>query len=89
MEQNLTDLSGVPGPDLTEAEGACGAVDLAASRRQLLSDGAALDAARLRQAWLELHEAWLVAKAVEIGITDTSGFAIVGVGGLGLSLIHI
>ena len=42
-----------------------------------------LDAAELRQAWLDLHESWLVAKAAEIGITDDSGFAIVGVGGLG------
>ena len=56
---------------------------MAASRRQLLSDGAELDAARLRQAWLELHESWLIAKAAEIGVLDASGFAIVGVGGLG------
>ncbi|BCI89773.1 hypothetical protein NIIDMKKI_49790 [Mycobacterium kansasii] len=39
--------------------------------------------AELRQAWLDLHESWLTAKAAEIGITDDSGFAIVGVGGLG------
>ena len=32
---------------------------------------------------LELHESWLTAKAAEIGITETSGFAIVGIGGLG------
>jgi [protein-PII] uridylyltransferase len=32
---------------------------------------------------LELHESWLTAKAAEIGITDTSGFAIIGIGGLG------
>jgi [protein-PII] uridylyltransferase len=56
---------------------------LAASRRQLLSDGVELDAAQMRQAWLELHESWLIAKAAEIGITDGSGFAIIGVGGLG------
>ena len=42
-----------------------------------------MEAAELRQAWLDLHESWLTAKAVEIGITDTSGFAIVGIGGLG------
>ena len=56
---------------------------MAASRRQLLSRGRELDAAELRQAWLDLHESWLTAKAAEIGITDGSGFAIVGVGGLG------
>ena len=32
---------------------------------------------------LDLHESWLVAKAAEIGITDSSGFALVGIGGLG------
>ncbi|MEE6176499.1 [protein-PII] uridylyltransferase [Mycobacterium sp. 050134] len=62
---------------------ACGAADLAASRRKLLSEGAELDAAALRQAWLELHESWLAAKAAELGITADSGFAIVGIGGLG------
>jgi [protein-PII] uridylyltransferase len=56
---------------------------LVASRRQLLSDGEALSAAELRHAWQDLHEAWLIAKAAEIGITDTGGFAIVGIGGLG------
>ena len=56
---------------------------MAALRRRLLSDGRELDAAGLRQAWLDLHESWLSAKAAEIGITDDSGFAIVGVGGLG------
>lgn len=61
----------------------CAASDLAASRRQLLSDGLGLTRAGLRQAWLDLHESWLTAKAAEIGITDDSGFAIVGIGGLG------
>ncbi|OBH97504.1 [protein-PII] uridylyltransferase [Mycobacterium sp. E2733] len=56
---------------------------MAAARRQLLSEGGHLGAAELRKAWLELHESWLVAKAGEIGITDGSGFAIAGVGGLG------
>jgi [protein-PII] uridylyltransferase len=68
---------------LAGAESTCGAVDLAASRRQLLSEGSKLHAAELRHAWLDLHEAWLMAKAIEIGITDDSGFAIVGIGGLG------
>ena len=62
---------------------ACGATDLAALRRLLLSDADGLDAAGLRQAWLELHESWLAAKAAEIGVADDSGFAIVGIGGLG------
>ncbi|SOJ54361.1 Bifunctional uridylyltransferase/uridylyl-removing enzyme [Mycobacterium simulans] len=39
--------------------------------------------AELRQATLDLHESWLTAKAAEIGITEDSGFALVGVGGLG------
>ncbi|WP_082953462.1 [protein-PII] uridylyltransferase [Mycobacterium sp. E3251] len=73
-------------PDRSSEAGtgsAGGAADLAASRRQLLSEGSHLGAAELRKAWLELHESWLVAKADEIGIADDSGFAIVGVGGLG------
>ncbi|MDD4866897.1 MAG: [protein-PII] uridylyltransferase, partial [Mycobacterium sp.] len=56
---------------------------MVASRRELLSGGSGLDAAGLRQAWLDMHESWLAAKAAEIGITDDSGLAIVGVGGLG------
>ncbi|ORV47620.1 protein-PII uridylyltransferase [Mycobacterium europaeum] len=56
---------------------------MAAARRRLLSEGSHLGAAELRKAWLELHESWLAAKAGEIGIADGSGFAIVGVGGLG------
>ncbi|WP_082955156.1 [protein-PII] uridylyltransferase [Mycobacterium mantenii] len=68
---------------LAGTESACGAVDLAASRRQLLSEGSKLHAAELRHAWLDLHESWLMAKAAEIGIADDSGFAIVGIGGLG------
>jgi [protein-PII] uridylyltransferase len=86
MTQDLTDPSGAAasgGSEPREAESACGISDLAVSRRQLLSDGAELDAAKLRQAWLELHESWLTAKAAEIGVLDASGFAIVGVGGLG------
>ncbi len=42
-----------------------------------------MGAAELRHAWQDLHESWLTAKADEIGITDGSGFAIVGIGGLG------
>ena len=68
--------------ETTETGSACGASDLAASRRQLLSDGKKLSAAELRHEWLDLHETWLTAKATEIGITDGSGFAVVGIGGL-------
>ncbi|MEK1241396.1 [protein-PII] uridylyltransferase, partial [Mycobacterium ulcerans] len=60
------------------------ASDLAAGRRQLLSDDHRdMDPAELRQAWLDLHESWLIVKAAQIGIADDSGYAIVGVGGLG------
>ncbi|MBS2079766.1 [protein-PII] uridylyltransferase, partial [Mycobacterium tuberculosis] len=48
-----------------------------------MSEGSKLHAAELRHAWLDLHESWLMAKAAEIGIDDDSGFAIVGIGGLG------
>jgi [protein-PII] uridylyltransferase len=77
------DPPGPSGASVPETESACGASDLAASRRQLLSEGRQLDAAALRKAWLDLHESWLTAKAAEIGITEDSGFALVGVGGLG------
>ena len=60
------------------------ATDLAAASEQLLSGGSRhLDSAALRDALLDLHEFWLTTKATEIGITDTSGFAIVATGGLG------
>ena len=58
--------------------------DLATAAGQLLSGGARqLDSAALRHALLDLHEFWLTTKATEIGITATSGFAIVATGGLG------
>ena len=81
MTPNRPDPSGAS--KVTETGSACGASDLVASRRRLLSDGGGLSAAELRHAWQDLHESWLTAKAAEIGITDTSGFAIVGIGGLG------
>ena len=60
------------------------ATDLAAASQQLLAGGSRqLDAAALRDALLDLHEFWLTTKATEIGITATSGFAIVATGGLG------
>ena len=80
MNRNPPDPSGSSGPG---TESACAASDLAAARRNLLSDGIGLHAAELRHAWQDLHESWLIAKAAEMGITDSSGFAIVGVGGLG------
>src|SRR6201993_2037407 len=83
MKPNRPDSSGAATPDVTETESACGASDLVAARRNLLSDGFNLHAAELRHAWLDLHESWLTAKAAEIGITETSGFAIVGIGGMG------
>jgi [protein-PII] uridylyltransferase len=84
MKPHPPDPSGTSGSlEKTGTGSASGASDLAASRRQLLSEAVELDAAGLRQAWLELHEAWLTARAAEIGITDDSGFAIVGIGGLG------
>jgi len=42
-----------------------------------------LDSATLRTALVDLYEFWLATKATEIGITETSGFAIVATGGLG------
>ncbi|ORB32510.1 [protein-PII] uridylyltransferase [Mycolicibacterium parafortuitum] len=60
------------------------ATDLVAAAEQLLSgSGRQLDSAALRDALLDLHDFWLTTKAAEIGITATSGFAIVATGGLG------
>ena len=60
------------------------ASDLVAANEQLLSAAPRqLDAATLRDALLDLDEFWLNTKAAEIGITATSGFAIVATGGLG------
>ncbi|TGD88056.1 [protein-PII] uridylyltransferase [Mycolicibacterium sp. CH28] len=60
------------------------AKDLAAASKQLLEGGQRqLDSAALRDALLDLNEFWLTTKATEIGITATSGFAIVATGGLG------
>lgn len=70
-------------PDPSWTEKACRPEDLVAARRSLAAEGGELGPAGLRRAWLDLHESWLAAKAAEIGITGDSGFAIVGVGGLG------
>ncbi len=81
MKPNQPDPSGAS--EKTGTGSACGASDLAASRRRLLSNGSQLDAAGLRRVWLDMYESWLVARAAEIGIAESSGFAIVGIGGLG------
>ena len=70
-------------PKSPAKSGLSAATDLTAACEQLLSGSHQLDSAALRDALLELHEFWLSAKAAEIGITDTSGFAIVATGGLG------
>lgn len=58
--------------------------DLAKAVQQLLTGGTRqLDSPALRDALLDLHEFWLTTKASELGITSTSGFAIVATGGLG------
>lgn len=60
------------------------ATDLVAAAEQLLAGSARqLDSAALREALLDLHDFWLSTKATEIGITPTSGFAIVATGSLG------
>jgi [protein-PII] uridylyltransferase len=60
------------------------ASDLPAAREALLARGPGeLDSAALREAWGDLHESWLIAKATEIGITAGSGFSIVATGSLG------
>src|SRR4029077_19268597 len=76
------------GPQLARGASAAGlsrpATDLAAASEKLLAGGARqLDSAALRDALLDLHDFWLTKKATEIGITATSGFAIVATGGLG------
>ena len=58
--------------------------DLSAAVQQLLTGSMRqLDSAALRNALRDLYEFWLTTKATEIGITATSGFAIVATGGLG------
>jgi [protein-PII] uridylyltransferase len=60
------------------------ATDLAKAAKQLLDGGSKqLDSTALRDALLDLNEFWLTTKAAEIGVTPTSGFAIVATGGLG------
>ncbi|OBI42284.1 [protein-PII] uridylyltransferase [Mycobacterium kyorinense] len=76
-----------PGPgerQLARSESPGAATDLVAARTELLAAAPdQLDSRALRQAWGELHESWLAAKATEIGITGGSGFAVVATGSLG------
>jgi [protein-PII] uridylyltransferase len=76
-----------PDPSSSEAASVGSAdpvTDLPAARESLLARGAGeLDSAALRQAWGDLHESWLTAKATQIGITAGSGFSIVATGSLG------
>ena len=85
MTQQIPDPAAEAAGALASAAGSPRpAKDLVAAAKQLLAGGSPhLDSAAVRDAILELHEFWLTTKATEIGITDTSGFAIVATGGLG------
>lgn len=83
-EQKRDSAPGAPRWVAPAADSSRPATDLAAACEQLLADnGRQLDSAALRLALQDLHEFWLTTKAAEIGITPTSGFAIVATGGLG------
>ena len=82
-EHKPDSAAGVPTSGVPAAVSSKAATDLTAACAQLLSGSHHLDAAALRDAWVDLHEFWLSTKATEIGITETSGFAIVATGGLG------
>ena len=73
-----------PKPEAAAGSSADSSSDLPAARESLLARGASeLDSAALREAWGELHESWLTAKATQIGIVAGSGFSIVATGSLG------
>ncbi|BBY29288.1 [protein-PII] uridylyltransferase [Mycolicibacterium sediminis] len=83
-KQTPEPAAGAPRWEAPAAGSSRPAHDLAKAADQLLNGGAhRLDSAALRDALLDLHEFWLSTKATEIGITPTSGFAIVATGGLG------
>ena len=83
-EQRSDSAAGAPRWKPPAAGSSRPATDLSAAAAQLLAGGSRqLDSAALRDALLDLHEFWLTTKAAEIGITPTSGFAIVATGGLG------
>lgn len=82
-EQKSQSAAGAPRWERPAAVSSRPATDLVAAAEQLLSGGRQLDSAALRDALLDLYDFWLTTKAAEIGITATSGFAIVATGGLG------
>ncbi|MDN4520634.1 [protein-PII] uridylyltransferase [Mycolicibacterium austroafricanum] len=82
-EQKSQPAAGAPRWERPAAGSLRPATDLVAAADQLLSGSRQLDAAALRDALLDLYDFWLTTKASEIGITATSGFAIVATGGLG------
>jgi [protein-PII] uridylyltransferase len=84
MKQREPDSPDPIWPEAATGTSAGAANDLPAAREALLARGLGeLDSAALREAWGELHESWLIAKATEIGITAGSGFSIVATGSLG------
>jgi [protein-PII] uridylyltransferase len=84
MKQREPDSPDPIWPEDAAGTTAGAASDLPAAREALLARGRGeLDSAALREAWGELHESWLTAKATEIGITAGSGFSIVATGSLG------
>jgi [protein-PII] uridylyltransferase len=84
MKQREPDSPDPIWPEAAAGTSAGAAIDLPAAREALLARGPGeLDSAALREAWGELHESWLTAKATEIGITAGSGFSIVATGSLG------
>ncbi len=82
-EQKPDSAAGASQSEAPAAGSSKAATDLTAACEQLLTSSRHLDSAALRDALLDLHEFWLTNKATEIGITETSGFAIVATGGLG------
>ncbi|VEG53552.1 PII uridylyl-transferase [Mycolicibacterium aurum] len=83
-EQKPRPAAGAPRWERPAAGSLRPATDLVAAAEQLLAGSTRqLDSAALRDALLDLYDFWLTTKATEIGITATSGFAIVATGGLG------
>ncbi|MCV7071362.1 [protein-PII] uridylyltransferase [Mycobacterium rufum] len=82
-EQRPRPAAGAPRWERPAAGSSRPATDLTAAVEQLRSGGGRLDSAALRHALLDLYDFWLTTKATDIGITATSGFAIVATGGLG------
>ena len=82
-EQKPDSAAGASHSEAPAAGSSRPATDLRAASEQLLSGSHHLDSAALRDALRDLHEFWLSTKAAEIGVTETSGFAIVATGGLG------